>query len=47
MLTGSLFIINQNITLRRLEGMFVALSQAAAVSENTLPNMFGLYFREW
>jgi hypothetical protein len=27
--------------------MFVALGQQAAVSENTLPNLFGLYFREW
>ena len=26
--------------------MFLAIGQAAAVSENTLPNLFGLYFRD-
>jgi hypothetical protein len=41
--TGSLFIIFRKITSRRLEGMFMALGQG----ENTLPNLFGSYFRKW
>jgi hypothetical protein len=35
------------MSLRRLEGILVALGWAAAVGENSLPNLFGSYFREW
>ena len=45
--TGSLFIVFGKIIFRRLEGMFMALGHAAAVGENTLPNLFGPYFRKW
>ena len=47
MATGSLFIVLWNITIGRLEGVFVALGQAAAVGENALPGFLGSYFREW
>lgn len=47
MATGSLFIVQRNITIRRLESVLVALGQVAAVSENTLPDFLGSYFREW
>jgi hypothetical protein len=44
---GPLFVVYRKITLRRLEGVFVALGQAAAAGENPLHNMFGSYFRKW
>jgi hypothetical protein len=39
MATGSLFIVDWKIILRRLKGMFLTLGQAAAVGENTLSDL--------
>ena len=41
--TGSLFVVDRRIIRRRLEHMSVAPGSAAAVSENSLPDLFGLY----
>jgi hypothetical protein len=45
MATSSLFIIYRRASLRRLEVMFVL--NKAAMGENTLPDLFGSYFRKW
>jgi hypothetical protein len=44
---GSLFVVDWRISLRRLERMFVVPGQAAAVSENSLLNLFGSYLWKW
>jgi hypothetical protein len=44
MATISLFIVYRKVAL---EGVLVALGQAAAVGENSLQILFGSYFRKW
>jgi hypothetical protein len=43
--TGSLFIVYGRIILRRLEDIFMPIDQVVGI--NTLPNLFGSYFRKW